>query len=283
MSPPLSASPPVKGIARTWWTTRAYLQRFSTYARMCGVDPRTANAYWSEISRDKWLIEELEGRLRETGHRIDKGSLGGQVASQTWKERLVVGSGLALCNLELYTIVRCLRPTVVLETGVASGISSTVILLALSRNELGQLYSVDLPSVEPGGYLYPDGTLDGVSTPAELGTGWIVPSRLRGRWKLQIGRGVDLIPRIASRVDDIGLFFHDSEHSYENMMSEFLLAWPYIRGGGCIYADDATWNSAFLRFASITVDVQGSAITPALRGIARKRAAGLGPDSVGRL
>jgi predicted O-methyltransferase YrrM len=46
----------------------------------------------------------------------------------------------------IYTIIRCLKPRIVIETGVANGASSTFILSALEKNNLGKLYSIDLPS-----------------------------------------------------------------------------------------------------------------------------------------
>ena len=45
------------------------------------------------------------------------------------------------------------------------------------------------------------------------------------------------------------MFFHDSEHSYENMMFEFTTAWPYIVKRGIIIADDVNRNNAFDEFA----------------------------------
>jgi len=44
----------------------------------------------------------------------------------------------------LYAMVRALKPEVVVETGVANGVSSSFILKALDRNSRGRLYSIDL-------------------------------------------------------------------------------------------------------------------------------------------
>src|SRR6266403_4839363 len=49
---------------------------------------------------------------------------------------------------DLYVICRALEPEVVIETGVASGLSSAYILKALSDNVRGRLYSVDLPNAD---------------------------------------------------------------------------------------------------------------------------------------
>lgn len=48
----------------------------------------------------------------------------------------------------VYAIVRVLKPEIVVETGVASGLSSAYILQALEENRKGKLYSIDLPARE---------------------------------------------------------------------------------------------------------------------------------------
>src|SRR6185503_16129417 len=77
---------------------------------------------------------------------------------------------------ELYALVRAAKPRLVVETGVASGLSSAHILRALDRNGIGTLHSIDLPNVQAGSIL-PEGRT----------SGWIVPESLRARWKLQLG------------------------------------------------------------------------------------------------
>ena len=46
----------------------------------------------------------------------------------------------------LYAAVRARKPSVVVETGVAAGLSSACILAGLQRNGMGELYSIDLPN-----------------------------------------------------------------------------------------------------------------------------------------
>jgi len=48
----------------------------------------------------------------------------------------------------LYVAVRALKPSIVVETGVGSGMSSSFILRALAMNGFGTLYSIDLPSYD---------------------------------------------------------------------------------------------------------------------------------------
>src|ERR1051325_5013148 len=91
---------------------------------------------------------------------------------------------------ELYAVVRSFKPLVVVETGVASGISSAHILRALAANGTGALYSIDLPNVQEGSGL-----------PAGRTSGWIVPDSLRGRWKLQIGDTRKLLPELLKKLE----------------------------------------------------------------------------------
>ena len=49
----------------------------------------------------------------------------------------------------LWRIVRHMRPGRVVETGVAHGFTSRVILEALARNGFGHLWSIDRPPLDP--------------------------------------------------------------------------------------------------------------------------------------
>lgn len=154
------------------------------------------------------------------------------------------GAGLNSGQLIVYSVVRCLRPDLVVETGVASGISSYFILLALQRNNNGRLISVDLPNLtNRNGYVNEDGVIDTVYTPPDRGPGWVVPENLRARWQLELGRSMDILPKLAISPD---IFLHDSDHSYNNMMNEFI--WARDSGATAILSDDIQWNSAWLDF-----------------------------------
>jgi predicted O-methyltransferase YrrM len=132
----------------------------------------------------------------------------------------------------LYVICRVLRPRIVVETGVASGVSSTYILHALDRNKLGTLYSVDFPTSTDG-----------------LASGWLVPDRLRNRWHLTLGKSSEKLPVLLDENPEVDVFLHDSDHSYENMMFEFKTVWPHIREGGLLLSDDTHMNRSFFDFA----------------------------------
>ena len=134
-----------------------------------------------------------------------------------------------------YVTLRALKPKIVVETGVANGVSSSYLLLALEKNGVGTLCSVE---VGDRSYL-PEGKENG----------WIVPEFLRHRWQLKIGDAKELLPKVLAEMQPIDVFIHDSLHTYEQMMWEFKAAYPFLRCGGILLADDAMWNNSFHEFA----------------------------------
>ena len=154
----------------------------------------------------------------------------------------------------LYLLVRSLRPKRMVETGVWYGWSSRAILSALHANGEGQLVSIDLPTTGAG-RTYEDGTFDTTRLDAVSDTGRVVPSYLRDKWDLRIvATPAESTAALANSTKaGIDMFFHDSDHSYENMLKEFQIAWAGLRPSGVLYADDVEWNSA-LRDFSRSVD-----------------------------
>lgn len=125
----------------------------------------------------------------------------------------------------LYVICRITSPRIVVETGVSEGFSSAFILKAMEKNNYGHLYSIDLP--------------DKISKP----TGWLVEDELRYRWTLIVGSSKDKLFPLLESLNIIDIFIHDSDHSYTNMIFEFLTAQQYI--DNLLISDDITDNTAF--------------------------------------
>jgi predicted O-methyltransferase YrrM len=135
-----------------------------------------------------------------------------------------------------YAAVRALNPECVVETGVANGVSSSYLLLALHNNGgSGRLHSIGLD--------------DPAFLPPGDKPGWLVPDWLRERWQLHIGDARQILPSLLSRLGTVDVFIHDSLHTYEHMMWELETAYPVVRCGGLLFADDALWNNAFQDFA----------------------------------
>jgi predicted O-methyltransferase YrrM len=137
--------------------------------------------------------------------------------------------------LTQYAAVRALAPACIVETGVANGVSSAYLLLALHKNGKGRLHSIGLddPNFLPPG----------------AAPGWLVPSWLRGLWQLHIGDAREILGPVLAQLGSVDIFIHDSLHTYDHMMWEFETAYPVLRAGGLLVADDALWNSSFYDFA----------------------------------
>lgn len=149
----------------------------------------------------------------------------------------------------LYVLVRSMKPEVFIETGISSGRSSTSVLEALEKNNLGKLYSIDLPKltnsdttdiVSLNGNQYRQYIPQTASEP-----GWLVPKELMVRWEKILGDSNIELPKLVERLSVIDVFFHDSDHSYKTMMNEFESTWPKIPSGKILLVDDVTSSEAF--------------------------------------
>lgn len=196
----------------------------------------------------KEVVDKLKTKF--SYYQLQKGEAGGNVGP---KEAI------------LFLLIRKFKPQIIVETGVAQGISSEFILSALQKNGSGKLISIDLPNRRVEGYQYRDGTLDGVHTPADKLPGWLVSEGLRNNWDLRIGTSSSILPLIEEKID---LFFHDSEHSYENMLFELDWGYNHLNKGGIIGADDYDWNDAFNDFLKSHSDLVP--ITQGLTGFVMK-------------
>lgn len=136
----------------------------------------------------------------------------------------------------VWCVARNLRPTRVLETGVARGLTTRCLLEALSRNEKGHLWSIDQPP------LIERGLADQ--------TGIAVPAKLRNRWTLVRGSSRRWMPDLLRDLDGIDMFVHDSMHTARNVRFELEQAWPMLPAGGVIAVDDVERNAATADFVA---------------------------------
>lgn len=151
--------------------------------------------------------------------------------------------------LNQYATVRALAPELIVETGIANGVSTSYLLLAMRMNGRGHLHSVGLsdPRYLPGG----------------RESGWLVPEWLRAPWKVHLGDAREILPSLFAQIGNVDMFIHDSLHTYEHMMWEFEASYPRLRVGGLLFADDALWNNAFSEF----VQRYGVSEARVLRGV----------------
>lgn len=131
-------------------------------------------------------------------------------------------------GLATWCAVRHLKPTVVVETGVARGITSWIILEALAQNRHGHLWSIDLPRLA---WAYDAGRS--------------VPAELRERWTLRRGASKRRLPALLQERGPVDLFISDSLHTEDNVRLELHTAWPALRDGGIIVVDDVDDRQAY--------------------------------------
>ena len=200
----------------------------------------------NEMREFETLWSQVAGALEHRGLPMGRATYGGwddgdrRLASMVW------------------CMTRHLRPALVVETGVARGITSRVILEAMERNGAGALYSIDLPALDR-------------SLHAEIGAA--VPADLRARWTYVNGTSRRRLPALLAELGEIDLFVHDSSHTARNMRFELGCASTALRRGA-IVADDIHRNDAFANFTRSHPDAPSFVATAddgkALFGIALK-------------
>jgi predicted O-methyltransferase YrrM len=138
----------------------------------------------------------------------------------------------------LWCLVAHMRPEALVETGVAHGLTTRILLEGLQRHEIGHLWSVDLPAVDPALH-------------HEIGIA--VQNDLRGRWTYVPGTSRERLPRVVREVGQLDLFVHDSLHTARNLCFELDTAWPMLRAGGVAVVDDIDHSLGFRSFVDRVV------------------------------
>lgn len=156
---------------------------------------------------------------------------------------------LRLYRIVLYALVRAIRPELFLETGVLHGLTSYFLLRALEKNGSGNLCSIDLPSYADTGPCNRDGHY--AILPPGREPGWIVPNQYWYRWELTLGTSEDRLPEILLSHNEIDIFLHDSEHTYETVWFELNQVWPKLRANGVLICDNIRDSAAFFDFCKL--------------------------------
>ena len=133
----------------------------------------------------------------------------------------------------LWCLIAHLGLKQIVETGVAHGVTSRVMLEALQRHGHGHLWSIDLPLIE---------------RVWREQVGIAVGDRHADRWSYIAGSSRRRLPKLLSELGQIDLFVHDSIHSERNVRFELDHAWPALRPGGALVVDDVDANRGFRSF-----------------------------------
>jgi hypothetical protein len=135
-----------------------------------------------------------------------------------------------------------LRPDVVLETGVARGVTTRFVLEALARCGRGHLWSIDLP--------HPfDKSL-------HAQTGAAVPADLRVRWTYVTGSSRRRLGSVLRSTGRVGVFIHDSLHTGRNTRYELDRVAPALVPGGLMLVDDISTHQGFSSFVAESAGVR---------------------------
>jgi hypothetical protein len=134
----------------------------------------------------------------------------------------------------IWCLVRHLKPRIVIETGVAHGVTTRSILEGMERNGDGHLWSIDLPPIERH-------LRHHIGLAVDRG-------QFAKSWSLVKGSSRMRLPKLLADLGQIDLFVHDSLHTERNVRFELDLAWAMLRPGGALVIDDVDANWGFHSF-----------------------------------
>jgi hypothetical protein len=169
------------------------------------------------------VMADITATLTAAGVRFGRNSYG-------W----YADADIHLCRAA-WCVVRHTKPEVVVETGVAHGVTSRILLEALTRNDAGQLWSIDLP--------FP------FDSRLHSQTGIAITPQCRERWHYVEGSSRQRLPALVASLGKVGVFLHDSLHTARNTAFEMEQADSAMPAGGVMLVDDIKMHAGFTRFA----------------------------------
>ena len=164
---------------------------------------------YSDLLKDLSTAKILYKKVLEE-HRL--------ITSERWNAELELFS-------LLYVLVKSKKPQLLVETGVANGVSTNSIMLALGEaNSSGLLHSFDvLPETKD----------------AYIGKGkWNFHLLDKKRTHRQLSVAVGKFPLV-------DIWLHDSNHGYRWQKFEYLLALSRLKEGGILISDDIDASPAW--------------------------------------
>jgi predicted O-methyltransferase YrrM len=205
------------------------------YARWALEGWRHPPATALQVQPSVLTVDECVALVEAEFGRWEAGPAWTRVRDWSYDPQARVGGGSTMAGDSklgrlVYAVARCVRPDTIVETGVATGVTSAHLLAALEDTGHGMLHSIDLPPTDmiAAGHV-----------------GAAIPDDLRGRWVYHWGASRRLLPKLLDGVCGRLMFVHDSDHSYVNMAREIRSAWQAMGLGGVIVCDDVHLNSAF--------------------------------------
>ena len=224
---PVVVSRALPGEIRQWyqWHTREKIPRFA-------VDDAW-DEHFHELLGAPWPCpkdQRFDEVMADIGAVLQARGWGFGRSTYAW----YADGDSSLCRAAWCAVLHS-RPEIVVETGVAHGVTSRIVLEALWQNDFGHLWSIDLP--------FPlDHRLH-----SEIGI--VVPDACRSRWSYVEGSSKQRMPPLAAEVAHVELFIHDSLHTAENTLFEMEQAASVMPTGGVMLVDDIDSHMGFAAFA----------------------------------
>jgi len=132
-------------------------------------------------------------------------------------------------RLGWYALARILKPRVVVESGVDKGLGTCLLAAALLRNEAdgspGKAYALD---IEPG-------------------AGWLVRPPYSSAVEFRVGDSHATLRQMSEQID---LFVHDSDHSYQHEAGEYRIIQERLSDEAVVVSDNAHKSTALMDFAA---------------------------------
>lgn len=215
-------------------------RRVTQLSTILGKEKKIFKRFIDDIEQDPlffgYIKDKMQHHLRYTPSKYDF-----MYTSKT-------GSIFFPC-VTLYSLMRALEPEIVVETGGTPGKSSAAILKALSENNKGHLYTLDLPPQTTAATLNPS-DIHCLRPESDVSC-WAIEPALRSRHTLLFGDTKATLIPLFRQLKEVDVFIHDSDHSYEHMMFEFKASWDFIKKGGLLISDDVSTNASFSDFAKM--------------------------------
>jgi hypothetical protein len=130
-----------------------------------------------------------------------------------------------------YALIRALKPTVVVETGVEKGLGSCVIAAALMKNS-----EEGYPGKSYGTDINPE-------------AGYLISGPYKQYSKVLYGDSIESLNKLEGPID---LFINDSDHSAEYEALEYEAIAPKLSSRALVLGDNAHVTDKLLRFAEKT-------------------------------
>jgi Methyltransferase domain len=200
--------------------------------------PKDLDAAWDEhlhsLLDAPWPCSqraELDQLIADIGALLAAKGLGFGRGTYGWYS----DAEISLCQAVWCSVLH-VKPRIVVETGVAHGVTSRVVLEALQFNGRGHLWSVDLP--------HP------LDHHLHAQTGAAVTESCRARWSYLEGSSRQRLPKLVAELGEVQLFIHDSLHTAKNTEFELAQVSSVMPPGGVMLVDDIKSHDGFATFAA---------------------------------